>query len=81
MEIGTSRTNHQITLVCSFICKNIVVFKCPEFALLELDQFFLVLLQNLQNTLGLIGIGHEYFKYMKSFKLDVSRLVSQQIHH
>lgn len=53
-----------------FILRS-VVLKLAE----ELDEFGLVLQQDVQDGLRLVGVGHKHLKNMESLKLDVAALV------
>lgn len=47
----------------------------------ELHQLGLVLQQDVQHRLSLVGICDKHLEDVECFKLDVSAVVSQQIHH
>lgn len=45
------------------------------------NEPLLVLEQDIQDVLWLVGVGYKHFKDMEGFELDVFALVSQQSHH
>jgi hypothetical protein len=47
----------------------------------EADELLLVLGEDVEDGLGLVGVGHEHLEDVEGLELDVFALVPQEVHH